>query len=91
MLASLADAERHFAELTERLMAPGQSPKAISELSKERARLEPMVALWRELTTVQSELKDNRVLLVDNDDEHEFGGIVCRPRHWCSVRQHCKW
>lgn len=60
MLASLADAERHFAELTERLMAPGQAQKAISELSKERARLEPLVTLWRELTAAQDELKDNR-------------------------------
>jgi len=69
MLASLADAERHFAELTERLMAPGQAQKAISELSKERARLEPLVTLWRELTAAQDELKDNRALLTDNDDD----------------------
>lgn len=69
MLASLADAERHFAELTERLMAPGQAPKAISELSKERARLEPLVTLWRELTAAQNELKENRAFLTDNDDD----------------------
>jgi len=67
MLASLDDAERHFAELTERLMEPGLSPKQMSELSKERARLEPIVTTWRALGAAERELADNRALLVDND------------------------
>jgi peptide chain release factor 1 len=67
MLASLDDAERHFSDLTERLMEPGLSPKAMSELSKERARLEPIVTTWRELVAAERELADNRALLVDND------------------------
>jgi peptide chain release factor 1 len=67
MLASLDDAERHFGELTERLMEPGLSPKAMSELSKERARLEPIVTTWRSLVAAERELADNRALLVDND------------------------
>jgi peptide chain release factor 1 len=67
MLASLDDAERRFAELTERLMAPGLSPKELSELAKERARLEPIVSAWRELSDKKIELEGNRALLVDND------------------------
>jgi peptide chain release factor 1 len=67
MLASLDDAERRYAELTERLMEPGLSPKALSELGKERARLEPVVTTWRALLSAERELADNRALLVDND------------------------
>jgi peptide chain release factor 1 len=69
MLASLDDAERRFAELTERLMEPGLAPKALSELSKERARLEPVVTTWRSLRAAERELAENRALLVDNDAE----------------------
>jgi peptide chain release factor 1 len=69
MLASLDDAERRFAELTERLMEPGLAPKALSELGKERARLEPIVTTWRALLSAERELADNRALLVDNDAE----------------------
>jgi peptide chain release factor 1 len=39
----------------------------MSELSKERARLEPIVTTWRELVAAERELADNRALLVDND------------------------
>jgi peptide chain release factor 1 len=67
MLASLDDAERRFGELTERLMEPGLSPKAMSELSRERARLEPIVLTWRALVAAERELADNRALLVDSD------------------------
>jgi peptide chain release factor 1 len=69
VLASLDDAERHFSELNERLMAPGLTPTAIRELSKERSRLEPLITLWRELNAARSELEGNRSLLVDNDDD----------------------
>ena len=69
MFDGLADAERRFAELTERLMAPGLSPRDMSELSKERARLEPIVTTFQELSTKKSELEGNRALLVDNDAE----------------------
>ena len=69
MLASLDDAERHFADLTERLMAPGLPPSQLQTLSKERARLEPLVTLWRELQSAQRELVDNRALLKDSDSE----------------------
>jgi len=67
MLASLDDAQRRFADLTERLMAPGLSPRELSELAKERARLEPVVNLWRDLSEKRRELEGNRALLVDND------------------------
>jgi len=67
MLASLADAERHYAELNERLMAPGLPQKTMLELNKERARLEPLVTLWRTLIDQQAELADNRSLLHDDD------------------------
>ena len=69
MLASLADAERHFAELTERLMAPGLPQKTMLEISRERARLEPLVTSWRALIDQQTELADNRYLLQDDDLE----------------------
>jgi peptide chain release factor 1 len=69
MLASLDDAERHFADLTERLMAPGLVPSQLQTLSKERARLEPLVLLWRELGAAQKELADNKELLKESDSE----------------------
>ncbi len=69
MLASLDDAERHFSELNERLMEPGLTPAVMRELSKERARLEPLITLWRELNSARAELEGNRSLLVDNDDD----------------------
>ncbi len=50
-------------------MAPGLTPTAIRELSKERSRLEPLITLWRELNAARSELEGNRSLLVDNDDD----------------------
>lgn len=67
MLASLVDAEQHIADINDRLMSPGLEPKAIKELTKERARLEPIVTTWRQLTEQQQELADNRSLLQDDD------------------------
>ena len=67
MLDSLDDAERRFADLTERLMAPGLSPRELQELSKERSRLEPVVNLWKTLSDKRREHADNKALLDDKD------------------------
>ena len=69
MQPSLADAERHFAELNERLMAPDLAAKTMLELTRERARLEPLVTTWQSVNALQQELADNRALLQDDDLE----------------------
>jgi peptide chain release factor 1 len=66
---SLDDAVRRHTELTERLMEPGLLPRTLQQLSKERARLEPVVVAWQELSRLEAELKDNRALLDDRDAE----------------------
>ena len=67
MLDSLDDADRRFSELTERLMAPGLSPKEMQALAKERARLEPVVTTWKTLSDKRKEHADNKALLDDKD------------------------
>ncbi|MDP2342462.1 MAG: peptide chain release factor 1 [Deltaproteobacteria bacterium] len=67
MLDSLDDAERRFAELTERLMAPGLTPRDMQELAKERSRLEPIVNTWKTLSDKRKEHADNKALLDDKD------------------------
>ena len=67
MLDSLDDAQRRFAELTERLMAPGLTPRELQELSKERARLEPIVQAWATISAKRQEHADNKALLDDGD------------------------
>jgi peptide chain release factor 1 len=67
--AALDDVERRFAELTERLMAPDLLPRELQEVSKERARLEPIVSTWRSLSDKRVEHADNKALLEDRDPE----------------------
>ncbi len=66
---ALDDVERRFAELTERLMAPGLSPRELQDLSKERARLEPIVTTWKALSDKRAEHAGNKALLEDRDAE----------------------
>ncbi len=68
-LDSLDDSVRRHAEITEKLFAPGLSPREMQELNKERSRLEPIVESYTLLTGLRAELADARVHLVDKDDE----------------------
>ena len=69
VLDSLDDAQRRFAELSERLMEPGLIPRDIQTLSKERARLEPIVTTWKILSDKKKEYADNNALMDEKDAE----------------------
>jgi peptide chain release factor 1 len=66
---SLDDSVRRHAELTEKLFAPGLSPREMQELNKERVRLEPIVETYNELVRKRKEHADNKALLEDKDED----------------------
>jgi peptide chain release factor 1 len=68
-LDSLDDSVRRHAEITEKLFAPDLLPKDMQELNKERARLEPIVDAYTQLTSFKTELEGARAMLVDKDDD----------------------
>lgn len=69
MFESLDDAVRRHAEITEKLFAPGLSPREMQELNKERARLDPIVTVWGELQHKRRDLESNKALLEDKDQD----------------------
>jgi peptide chain release factor 1 len=66
---ALDDAVRRHAELTERLMEPGLSPKDLQSLAKERAKLDPIVDARTEQQRCQADYADNKALMEDKDPE----------------------
>lgn len=71
MRDKLRDVERKFDELTHRLSDPAvaSNPKALAELTRERARLEKVVLTFRELQQAEADLAGARELLEADDEE----------------------
>ncbi len=69
MFDKLEEVAKRYEEITERLSSPELTPKDIQELSKERARLDPVVAAYHDVVARKKELADNRTLLVEEKDE----------------------
>ena len=71
MRDKLREVERKFEELTHRLEDPSliADPKALMEVTRERARLEKVVLSFRELEQVESDLSGARELLDSPEDE----------------------
>jgi len=69
MLEKLADVERRYVDLEERLIDPSlmDSRKEFARLAKERADLEPIVAAYREWKKVTQEIEGHRSLLESAD------------------------
>jgi peptide chain release factor 1 len=69
MLDKLADVERRYVDLEERLIDPSLmgSRKEFARLAKERADLEPIVAAYREWKKVTQEIDGHRSLLESSD------------------------
>ena len=67
----LRDVERRFEELTHRLTDPEllNDPRALNEVTRERARLERVVEGFRELRQAEADLVGARELLTSDDDE----------------------
>ncbi|MBX2812880.1 MAG: peptide chain release factor 1 [Myxococcales bacterium] len=71
MRDKLREVERKFEELTHRLEDPTliTDPKALMEVTRERARLEKVVSSFRELEQVESDLAGARELLEESSEE----------------------
>ena len=69
MLPSLDESVHRYADLTEKLAAPGIAQKEFLELNKERARLEPLVEAWQQLVQLKKQFADNKALLEEKDPE----------------------
>ena len=71
MLDKLADVERRFEEVTQQMSDPSvaQDIDALTKLGKERARLEKVVELYRQLREADSQLAGAKELLDEDDDE----------------------
>jgi peptide chain release factor 1 len=69
MLDKLADVERRYVDLEERLMDPSVagSRKDFARLAKERADLEPIVAAYRGWKKLNQEIEGHRSLLESSD------------------------
>ena len=71
MLDKLADVERRYVDLEERLIDPSVmgSRKDFARLAKERADLQPIVHAYRDWKKVTQEVEGHRSLLESGDDE----------------------
>src|SRR5215510_9588700 len=71
MLDKLADVERRYVDLEERLIDPSVigSRKDFARLAKERADLEPIVSAYREWKKLTQEVEGHRSLLESGDTE----------------------
>ena len=71
MLDKLADVERRYVDLEERLIDPSVmgSRKDFARLAKERADLEPIVVAFREWKRLTQEVEGHRSLLESSDPE----------------------
>ena len=71
MLDKLQDVERRFEEVTQQMSDPtvAQDIDALTKLGKERARLEKVVELYRQLRDAEQQLADAKELLDEDDDE----------------------
>jgi peptide chain release factor 1 len=71
MLDKLADVERRYVDLEERLIDPSVmgNRKDFARLAKERADLEPIVHAYRDWKKVTQEVEGHRSLLESGDDE----------------------
>ncbi len=71
MLEKLEEVERRFEEVTQQMSDPSvaQDIDAITKLGKERARLEKVVELYRELRDTESQLEGAKELLDEDDEE----------------------
>jgi peptide chain release factor 1 len=71
MREKLKEVEQKFEELTHRLADPEltSDPKALTEITRERARLEKVVVAFRELEQAEADLAGARELLEADDEE----------------------
>jgi peptide chain release factor 1 len=71
MLDKLAEVERRYVDLEERLIDPAVlgSRKDFARLAKERADLEPIVAAYRDWKKLRQEVEGHRALLESSDDD----------------------
>ncbi len=69
MLSKLEEIEQRFISLEQSIMQPDLDGKTFSKLSKERADLEEIVALYRQSKAMQAELADAQDLLESPDTE----------------------
>ncbi|MEO1233456.1 MAG: peptide chain release factor 1 [Myxococcota bacterium] len=71
MRDKLREVERKFDELTARLSDPSlaSDPKALTEVTRERARLEKVVLTFRELERAESDLAGAKELLESDDED----------------------
>lgn len=71
MLDKLEDVERRFEELNARLSDPAVATniEQLTKLNKERAKLEPVVELYREYRDMSASLAEAKELLASNDAE----------------------
>jgi peptide chain release factor 1 len=71
MLDKLADVERRYVDLEERLIDPSimGSRKDFAKLAKERADLEPIVAAYREWKKLTQEIEGHRSLLESGEGD----------------------
>jgi peptide chain release factor 1 len=71
MLDKLADVERRYIDLEERLIDPSVlgSRKDFARLAKERADLEPIVAAYRDWKKLTQEVEGHRALLESSDTD----------------------
>ncbi|MEL7369371.1 MAG: peptide chain release factor 1 [Myxococcota bacterium] len=71
MLDKLQDVERRFEEVTQQMSDPtvAQDIEALTKLGKERARLEKVVELFRELRDAEGQLAGAKELLNEDDEE----------------------
>src|SRR6185369_8935913 len=71
MLDKLADVERRYRDLEDRLIDPAVmgSRKDFARLAKERADLEPIVATYRDWKKLSQEIEGHRSLIESGDVE----------------------
>jgi peptide chain release factor 1 len=71
MFEQLKDVELRFEELTKRMSEPdfGNNIEELRNVSKERAKLEPIINSYRQWTKCEAELKGAKELLESDDDE----------------------
>lgn len=71
MLEQLEEVERRFEETTQRMSDPlvAANVQELMKLSKERAKMEPVVALFRRYRQLDASLTDAKALLASDDEE----------------------
>jgi len=71
MLRNFDEVEKRFEELTARLSRPEvlQDPSAYSQLAKERAQLQEIVSLHRQIKDWTRQIEENESLLSDGDED----------------------